>query len=96
MKLCPKKLTLFCLILFCGIYNGYFLLFGLDLIVGGKDNNLVVARMVEDRDENYKVKRERMVKIQLKGRDINDPQVLGSMLQVPRHRSRKHDVFEIF
>ncbi len=85
--MCSKKLTLFYLIFFCGICNGYFLLFGLDLIVvcRGKDNNLVATGMAEDRDEKYKVKRERMVKVQLQGRDINDPQVLESMLQVPRH-----------
>ena len=62
MNFYPKKLTLFCLIFFCGICNGYFLLFGLDLIVGcrGKDNDFVATGMVEDRDGKYKVKREKM------------------------------------
>jgi protein-L-isoaspartate(D-aspartate) O-methyltransferase len=39
-----------------------------------------------DQDQKFAEERERMVREQLKGRDVDDPRVLAAMLRVPRHK----------
>jgi protein-L-isoaspartate(D-aspartate) O-methyltransferase len=47
---------------------------------------LFILLTAKDLDESYfRAERERMVRYQLKARDITDPKVLKAMLKVPRH-----------